>query len=125
MSGRAKMIGWFLGLLLLFLIGVLAGFFIQETQRAFDIGDLSHVNVEAAEVAFEKDKSNNSLVLLIKALCFRREVLGEREWEDKLVTYGRELYARARNEEVDLQTVDDEKIMLQVLSVLRDMGAHR
>ena len=125
MGGRAKIIGGSLILVLLFLAGSLGGFFYRESHRAFDIGDYSQVNIQAAEDAFRSDGSNKALVLLVKALCFRREALGERDWEDKLLAYGRELYARARTETIDLQTADDENVMLQVLSVLRDMGAHR
>ena len=125
MTGRAKMIGWSSGFVLLFLAAAWVGFTNQESRRSFDIGGYSHVNIQAAEESFRDDDSNEALVLLVKALCFRREVLGEREWEEALFAYGRELYARARDETVDLQTVDDEKVMLQVLAVLRDVGAHR
>ena len=125
MAGRAKIIGWSLIMTVLVLAGAMAGFWYQESHRAFDIGDFGQVDIGAAEEAFRKDRSNEALVLLIKALCYRREALGEREWDGKLLALGQELYARARNETVDLQTVDDEKVMLQVLSVLRDVGAHR
>ena len=122
---RAKMIGWSSGFLLLFLAVAWAGQFFQASRRAFDIGDYSHVNIQAAAADFRDNGTNEALVQLVKALCFRREVLGEREWEEELLACGRELYIRARNDTVDLQTVDDEKVMLQVLSVLREIGAHR
>jgi len=125
MAGRVRIIGWSGVMILLLLVGTWAGFLYRESGRAFDIGDFSQVNIPAAEEAFRSGGSNEALVLLVKALCFRREALGERGWEGKLLAYGRELYARARNETVDLQTVDDEKTMLQVLAVLRDVGAHR
>ena len=125
MTGRIKMTVWFSAFLLLFLAVAWAGQLFQASRRAFDIGDYSYVDIQAAAAEYRKNDTNEALVLLIKALCFRREVLGKREWEEDLLAYGRELYTRAREETVDLQTVDDEKVMLQVLSVLRDMGAHR
>jgi len=122
---HAKTIGWTLFLFFMFLAGALVAFLYREPRGAFDIGDYSHVDIRAAEEAFCDDGSNQALVLLVKALCFRQEALGERGWEDRLLMYGRELYTRARNETVDLQAVDDENIMGQVLSVLRGIGAHR
>jgi len=125
MARHAKMPGWTLLLLLLGLAVTLAGSYYQESRRIFDIGDYSHVNIQQAEETFQSDASNQNLVTLIKALCFRQEVLGEPGWEGQILTYGRELYTRARDETVDLQAVDDEGVMTQVLSVLRKTGAHR
>ena len=125
MTGHAKIIGRSLIMGLLLLAGTMAAVLVQQSHRAFDIGDYSHVNIQEAEETFQSDGSNRALTLLLKALCFRREVLEERGWEDKLLAYGQELYARARDETVDLQTMDDEQVMLSVLSVLRDVGAHR
>ena len=125
MTEHVKIIGRSLIMGLLLLAGTMAAVFVQQSHRAFDIGDYSHVSIQAAEEAFQSDGSNQALTLLLKALCFRREVLKEYIWEDKLLAYGQELYARARNETVDLQMVDDEQVMQSVLSVLREVGAHR
>ena len=125
MTGHAKIIGRSLIMGLLLLAGTMAAVYVQQSHRAFDVGDYSQVSIQATEEAFLSDGSNRALTLLLKALCYRREVLKERVWEDKLLAYGQELYARARDETVDLQMVDDEQVMLSVLSVLRDVGAHR
>lgn len=112
-------------MLVLLLAGTLVGSMMLRSQRPFNIGDYRHVNIQDAEEVFRQTGSNESLVLLLKALCFRQESLGENSWTGQLLSYGQELYARARAETIDLQTADQEQILLQVLAVLRAVGADR
>jgi hypothetical protein len=123
--GHVQMIGFSAVLLLLLTVGTLLTAQYQDSKAPFDIGDYGSVRIADAKKAFEADGTNEQLMLLIKALCYRQESLGETGWSDPLFLYGRELYSRARAGTVDLQTVDDEDVMLKVLKVLREAGADR
>jgi len=98
---------------------------LQRSAAPLSIGDYSHVDIQMAEADFSGEPSNDALFTLIKALCYRKEILAETAWDEKLLFYGRELYARARAETVDLETIDEEQVTLSVLSVLREIGADK
>jgi hypothetical protein len=110
-------------LLLMLAAGTLFAAQQRASETAFDIGDYGGADIAKAECTFKVGGTNAQLVLLLKALCYRQQVLGEPEWTEKLAGYGRELFDRARAGTVDLQTVDDGEAMLKVLKVLREAGA--
>ena len=123
--GHVQMTGFSALLLLLVVGGTMFAAQYRSTNEAFDIGDYSAINIAQAEQVFGADGTNEQLVLIIKALCYRQEVLHETGWTEKLAAYGRTLYARARAGTVDLEKIDDEDAMLKVLKVLRTLGADR
>ena len=92
-------------------------------EEPFEIGDWSGVDIVRTEAEFAASGSNEDLVLLVKALCWRLEVAGDESAREPLLDYGQELLDRAKAETVDLETVDDPDVMLQVLRVVRQVGA--
>lgn len=106
---------------LLFLAGTLiAG---QPQQDAFDIGDFSTADIGALETAFTETQSNEDLVVLVKALCWRYRVAQDTAAAQPLRSYGQMMLDRAKAETIDLEYVDDPEHMLQVLKVVRELGA--
>ena len=106
---------------LLFLAATLLGGQLQ--QKPFDIGDLSGVDVAAAEAAFVQSQSNEDLVKLVKALCWRYAAAEDESVAEPLVKYGQMMLDRAKAETLDLEFADDPDHMLQVLEVVRGLGA--
>ena len=92
-------------------------------EEPFEIGDWSGVDIARTEAEFAASGSNEDLVLLVKALCWRLEVAGDESAREPLLDYGQELLDRAKAETGDLETVDDPDVMLQVLRVVRQVGA--
>lgn len=109
-------------LALAFLAATLIGGQLQQ-EKAFDIGDLSTVDIAQAEAAFEQSQSNEDLVKLVKALCWRLRVAEDEAASEPLAAYGQLLLDRAKAEQVDLEYVDNPDHMLQVLAVIRELGA--
>lgn len=106
---------------LLFLAGsLLSG---QLQGEKFDIGDYSAVDIAAAEASFAETQTNVDLVHLVKALTWQYKVAENESVAEKLTSYGQLLLDRAKAEEVDLETVDDPDHMLQVLKIVRELGA--
>lgn len=106
---------------LLFLAGgLLSG---QLRPETFDIGDFSAVDIAAAEENFVRTQSNEDLVHLVKALTWQYKAVGNETVADKLIDYGQILLDRAKAEEVDLELVDNPNHMLQVLKIVRELGA--
>lgn len=91
-------------------------------SKVFDIGDYSCVDVQQAEVAFEASQSNEDLVLLVSALCWRYKALEDEEAQAALIHYGQLLLDRAKAETIDLEKMDADGGLLQVLEVLRELG---
>jgi len=120
---RARSVGFTALVLLLLALGTMFAARQRDAQAAFDIGDYGAGSIEQAEQAFQEGGTNESLLLLLKALCYRQEALGEADWKEKIAYYGGELYARAKAGSVDLEKADEERVMLQLLKVLREAGA--
>ena len=91
----------------------------RHNSEKFDIGDYSSYNVSQVEEQFLKQPTNSHLLLLIKVLCYQQEIQQNTSAGDLLEKYGNELLDRAKSEELDLQTIDDEKVMLQILKLIR------
>lgn len=106
---------------LLFLLATLFGGQLQ--QKPFDIGDMSGVDIAAAETAFLQNQTNENLVKLVKALCWRYAAAEDESVAESLVEYGQMMLDRAKAEAIDLEYVDDPDHMLQVLAVIRELGA--
>ena len=106
---------------LLFLAGgLLSG---QLQSETFDIGDYSAVDIAAAEATFAQTQTNDDLVHLVKALAWQYKAAGNEAISDKLIDYGQMLLDRAKAEQVDLEFADDPDHMLQVLKIVRELGA--
>ena len=95
----------------------------QYQSKPFDIGDYSQVSIEEAEQQFAASQTNEDLVFLCKALSWRAEIAADEQAKEKLNHYGQLLLDRAKEESVDLETIDDPDIMLAVLRVIRETGA--
>lgn len=100
--------------------GLLSG---QLQPEVFDIGDYSNADIAALEESFIQTQTNEDLVHLLKALAWQYKVNGNEAVADKLIDYGQMLLDRAKVEEVDLEFVDDPDHMLQVLKIVRELGA--
>lgn len=95
----------------------------QLRQEEFDIGDLSGVDVAAAEAQFVQSQSNEDLVSLVKALCWQYCIAENDAVAEPLRAYGQLMLDRAKAETIDLEHVDNPEHMLQVLRVVRELGA--
>lgn len=106
---------------MLFMAGVLLSGQLQP--KTFDIGDYSAVDIAEAEEEFIQTQTNEDLVHLIKALCWQYRVAENESVAAELTEYGQLLLDRAKAETVDLEFVDDPDHMLQVLEIVRELGA--
>lgn len=112
--------------ILMALIGVVACVLavrLQKQQQPFGLGDYSGADISALEQRFEGSGSNDDLVELLKALCYKAEVAGDKSVAEAIAAYGTELYDRARAGEADLSALDEESVMLELLSLIKDYGA--
>lgn len=105
----------------LLVIGSIAIFTAKEDKQ-LDIGDFSGYDPIQTEQTYLQAPTNENLLLLLKVLCYESEV------EDKnqtalLQQYGTELFSRAKKNEIDLATADDEAIMLKLIKVIKKNGA--
>lgn len=111
-------------LVLLMIVGTLIASQLKQQASIFDIGDYSAISVDDAEAAYQNSKSTNDLLLLLKTLAYRQEVLGEKSLKNKIADYGTLLLDRAKTQDLDLSKLDEEHIMLQLLRIIRQAGAH-
>lgn len=111
-------------LVLLMIVGTLIASQLKQQASIFDIGDYSAISVDDAEAAYKNSKSTNDLLLLLKTLAYRQEVLGEKNLNNKIANYGTLLLDRAKTQDLDLSKLDEEHIMLQLLRIIRQAGAH-
>ncbi|MGI6699248.1 MAG: hypothetical protein ACOX6G_02830 [Christensenellales bacterium] len=111
-------------LVLLMIVGTLIASQLKQQASIFDIGDYSAISVDDAEAAYQNSKSTNDLLLLLKTLAYRQEGLGENGLKNKIADYGTLLLDRAKTQDLDLSKLDEEHIMLQLLRIIRQAGAH-
>lgn len=107
------------GLMLLAVLMIMGN--AQSNGEKFDIGDYSAYKIEQIENQYLNDNKNENLVLLLKVLCYKHQVEGDKSLSEKIALYGAELTIRAKKEQIDLQTIDDEKIMLQIIDVINSI----
>lgn len=106
------------------LLMVVSTWFVSSLQpRAFDSLDYSIVDRAETEGAFEVSQSNEDLMKLVEALCWQYETAGEPETREPLLRYGQLLLDRAKAETLDLETIGQPEITLQVLGIIRELGA--
>lgn len=109
----------------LMLAGLLAVTYISSSLRQkdqpFDIGDFSDADRAAAEAAFAEDGSDDSLISLLKILCYQYKIDGDETAVPLIRQYGQELLDRAKAGSVDLEQKDREQngAVLQILNVIR------
>jgi hypothetical protein len=106
------------------IVGTLIASQLKQQASIFDIGDYSAISVDDAEAAYKNSKSTKDLLLLLKTLAYRQEVLGEKNLKNKIANYGTLLLDRAKTQDLDLSKLDEEHIMLQLLRIIRQAGAH-
>lgn len=99
---------------------LLAGPGRQSDRQITRLGDFSTYSLTEVQQAYQDTPDNNNLLLLLKVLAWRAEVQDDAEAISLIPQYRQILLDRARAEEVDLQTLDEEDIMLALLSILND-----
>lgn len=98
----------------------------QKGTREFGLGDYSGADIAGIEQRFQASGGDADLIELLKAMCYMAVVEGD---ESDAVTgaiegYGTILLDRARAGRTDLQTLDDEAVMLELLEYIRGYGAN-
>lgn len=95
----------------------------RQNEERFDIGDFSGADREAAKTAFETDGSDESLIALLKILCYEYKIKGDETAVPLIRQYGQLLLDRAKAQTVDLEKMDKNGDILQILNVIRSTGA--
>ena len=111
-------------MILCLLLGTLLAYTWRGQNRPFDIGDFSAVSPESARAQYAQSGTNEDLVYLLKTLSYRYVLQEEEALGPEIRALGQELFDRARAGTADLEALDDEEgTLLQVLSVVRQLGA--
>jgi len=113
-------LSFILGFIMIAQLFIIAGH--NRSNQEFDIGDYSNYDLAVIEHQYLKSPTNENLLILIKVLCYEAEV-NNKGCSDLIKKYGTELFSRAKRNEINLDKIDDEDIMLQIVSVLRKHGA--
>ena len=95
----------------------------RESERPFDIGDLSGADRDAAETAYRESGTPEDLAGLLKILCYRYKIEGDETVLPDIRTYGQELLDMAKAQTADLEKMDENGDILQILNVIRSTGA--
>ncbi len=95
----------------------------EKDQQPFGLGDYSGADLEELKIQYEATQSNESLVELLSALCYKAEVLKDESVIPLIAQYGTVLFNRAREEKVDLQKIDSEERMLELIRWIKMYGA--
>ncbi len=117
----AKMLSVVMGLIGIAAIMITAN--MQRESEPFGLGDYSDVDVVAMEQSFAESGTDSDLTELLKALCYRVEVLDDETVIADIEFYGTELLDRAKQGSTDLSLLDDEAVMLELLETIRRYGA--
>lgn len=94
-----------------------------NANKPLDIGDYSSYDVVTVEKTYTSSPTNENLLLLLKVLCYKDEVEENSQLGTLIKKYGSEIFKRAKDETIDLSTVDDEAVMTQIIEILRYYGA--
>lgn len=114
-----------LSILMIVLITLLI-FFVgksKKDQQPFGLGDYSNTDLNALTAEYETNQSNEALVELLSALCFKAKEQGDESVIPLIERYGTELFDRAREEKADLQKLDSEERMLELIRWIKMYGA--
>lgn len=111
-------------LILLMIVGTFIANQLKQQASTFDIGDYSAISIDEAEAAYQNSKNTKDLLFLLKTLAYHQEVLGENDLKNKILNYGTILLDMVKIQDLDLSKLDEEHIMLQLLRVIRQAGAH-
>ena len=95
----------------------------RESERPFDIGDLSGADPAEAEKAWQESGSAEDLVSLLKILCSRYKIEGDGSVVPDIRNYGQKLLDMAKAQTADLEKMDENGDILQILNVIRSTGA--
>ncbi len=95
----------------------------RESERPFDIGDLSGADPAEAEKAWQESGSAEDLVSLLKILCYRYKIEGDGSVVPDIRNYGQKLLDMAKDRTADLEKMDENGDILQILNVIRSTGA--
>jgi len=95
----------------------------KKDQQPFGLGDYANADLEELTMQYETTQSNEDLVELLSALCFKAKVEGDERVIPLIEQYGTELFTRAREEKADLQKIDSEERMLELIRWIKMYGA--
>jgi hypothetical protein len=118
---KAAILSLMMGMLMILFI--LASGNIRKNALPPAFLDYANADIPALRDRFEQEKSDQNLLILLKALCGRAEQQDEMETGDLIGTYGAELYRRSRENGLDLQTLDREDTMRRLLGLINKYGA--
>ena len=96
---------------------------LSQEEKPFSLGDFSQVSLEKTLEEFQRSRSSEDLVTLLKVLCWQVVEGNNPEAEEMIARYGTELFDRARAGETDLSALGDDETMLELLRLIRSFGA--
>ena len=96
---------------------------LSQEEKPFSLGDFSQVSLEETLEEFQRSRSSEDLVTLLKVLCWQAVEGNNPEAEEMIARYGTELFDRARAGETDLSALGDDETMLELLRLIRSFGA--
>ena len=96
---------------------------LSQEEKPFSRGDVSQVSLEKTLEEFQRSRSSEDLVTLLKVLCWQAVEGNNPEAEEMIARYGTELFDRARAGETDLSALGDDETMLELLRLIRSFGA--
>jgi len=109
---------------LLCFVAVFVGSRMMKAQEGFTMGDFSGIDPVATLAAYEESGDAKDLIHHLKVLCYKAEVEGDQSVIEEIETYGNELLAMAKAEEIDLEVLGEEdETLLDLLSAIRSYGA--
>ncbi len=94
-----------------------------NANNPLDIGDYSSYDVVTVEKTYTSSPTNDNLLLLLKVLCYKAKVEENLQVGTLIKHYGSEIFKRAKDDTIDLSTVDDEEVITQIIEILRYYGA--
>ncbi len=101
------------------LVVVLCGVAAPAEPADFSAG--AELTVEQAQAAFDQTGTNEDLYALLITLCYQDQQ-NPGSVNEALAQYGTQLYDRAKAGTLDLETIGDQKLTTEVLSVLKKLG---
>ena len=96
---------------------------LSQEEKPFSLGDFSQVSLEETLEEFQRSRSSEDLVTLLKVLCWQAVEGNNPAAEEMIARYGTELFDRARAGETDLSALGDDETMLELLRLIRSFGA--
>ncbi len=109
---------------LLCIVAVIFGSRMMKAQEGFPLGDFSDMDPDTTLSAYEESGAAEDLIYHLKVLCYQAEVEDNQSVIAEIKSYGNELLAMAKTEEIDLEVLgDQDETLLDLLKMIRSYGA--